>query len=898
MSSIKNSELVLNTYPSQNLKDRLNKYDLFLDTLYSEDYGFLREAVKTCVMYLINPSFATQKDLALKNFRSRPVLQNNHNSESGYLSFFPFADKKACSLDLATGSGKSYLMFGIAIVMLCEEQVENVLVLCPSKTIEGELFDKFKTLVSKGNLSDILQQINPDYSPPSIKQADVTIGKNQVCIENIHAVYDTTGSSIPHSFGNQKGKNTLVLNDEAHHVFSQWLDNKQKHWEKFLNSADNAFHYIVNVTGTPYYESQNDAYFRDVIYRFPLKDAMERGIVKHIDSRYGDDNQSNLLAPEQIIAVHEAKRVKYGAFVTPLSIVICEKISSAILEWNRWVNKISTTENISIEEAREKVIWVTSGLPSKGEIEGNANLKTILAGLDGGAKLLNTYNETLKTVDGKESRVEWIISVAKLTEGWDVKRVFQIIPMEERAFNSRLLIAQVLGRGLRVPPELKAIFPKEEITVTINNHPRFFQDIKDIYEEVLEIKDRASWGFNAAKTDYDVQLYNLIYKEKTEVGEQTTGAPETFLGNFNFADQKREYTAESDFRDIKEELRRNRLTYTYQEEGDRELEEAARELYSYIAKYDKTPDKRLTNEFTPKKLTKKISSELSEKKYDATFLSKKNFTQAQYALAPMFRQAGEKATIYKTESSDIDPLSMSAFSKQSFSESALLKDGFFYFDDATVSWYQNEEEKVWVEKRVNIEASIAKLATGFNGATNEEVARLGKEITTLNDLKKHFVRVPNIDFKTPLNAIYVSFEPERKFMEALVRHADKVDWFIKSPDKGFYSIPFQHEAKGSTHSKTYRFNPDFFLKVLGKNDIVVVEIKKKDDLDPKNKAKLRDTLRHFEDLNNRLTEKGIEQRYCFKFLSDDGNDLGQFFQSLKSGEYIDWTSQLMRDLAS
>jgi site-specific DNA-methyltransferase (adenine-specific)/adenine-specific DNA-methyltransferase len=41
----------------------------------------------------------------------------------------------------------------------------------------------------------------------------------------------------------------------------------------------------------------------------------------------------------------------------------------------------------------------------------------------------------LPYVDSKEDAVEWIISVAMLTEGWDVKNVFQIVPMEERAFN-------------------------------------------------------------------------------------------------------------------------------------------------------------------------------------------------------------------------------------------------------------------------------------------------------------------------------------------------------------------------------------------------------------------------------------------------------------------------------
>ena len=57
----------------------------------------------------------------------------------------------------------------------------------------------------------------------------------------------------------------------------------------------------------------------------------------------------------------------------------------------------------------------------------------------------------LGKVDEKESKVQWIFSVSMLTEGWDVKNVFQIVPWEDRAFNSKLLIAQVLGSGLRVP---------------------------------------------------------------------------------------------------------------------------------------------------------------------------------------------------------------------------------------------------------------------------------------------------------------------------------------------------------------------------------------------------------------------------------------------------------------
>ena len=897
MSSTKNSELVLETFSTYELKTKLNKYDTFLDALYTDDYSFLRDAVKTTVLYLMNPQFKTQKELALKNFHARAVLKNSHGTEQKYLTYFPLADKKACSLDLATGSGKSFLMFGIAMVMLCENQVKNVLVLCPSTTIEDELIEKFKTLIGTGNLTDLLQQINPDFAPPSIKKATETIGANQICIENIHAAYDTTGSSILKSFGNQKGKDTLVLNDEAHHVFNEWGDGKLKNWLKFLKDDENAFNYIVNVTGTPYFGSDQGDYFRDIIYRFPIREAMERGIVKHVDSRYLDDNKTVIYAREQIKAVHEQKRQKFGEYVRPLSIVICDKIETAIDEWHEWVNFIVETEDITIEEARQKVIWVTSGLPSKKDLEKNKKVDSLLKSLpESPTKWLNHYKETLKTVDDSDSPVEWIISVAKLTEGWDVKRVFQIVPHEKRAFNSRLLIAQVLGRGLRVPPSVKAAFPKEEITVTVNNHPSWYGEIKDLFNEILEIKERGSWGY-AAQKGYDITLYNLVYGEKIETGEQTTGAATEFGGSFNFYPQKMEHEATASFKNVKDEWKTKQMSYKYKEVGIKDIDTASRELYAYVQTYDSTPDKAIARQFSNIRLAELITQELDNKQYDSSFLSKQNFTQAQYALAPLFRKAGEKTAIYQSKSEEYTPLSMNDFSRQSFSESSLMKEGYFYYDDQTLGWYERDDERIWVQKNINIDASIAQIMADMGKTTTiDEIQKLSSEMVNLNLLKQRFIKVQNAQFKTPLNAVFVSYQPERTFMESLIVHSDKIDWFIKSPDKGFYSLPYQHEAQGTTHSKTHHFNPDFFLKVLGKEDIVVVEIKKKDDLDSKNKAKYRDAQTHFEDLNDRLSEAGITQRYYFKFLSDDGNDVGDFFQSLKNGEYFNWASKLMRDL--
>ena len=64
----------------------------------------------------------------------------------------------------------------------------------------------------------------------------------------------------------------------------------------------------------------------------------------------------------------------------------------------------------------------------------------------------------------------------------------------------------------------------------------------------------------------------------------------------------------------------------------------------------------------------------------------------------------------------------------------------------------------------------------------------------------------------------------------------------------------------------------------------------------KNKAKFRDAKTHFDNLNKKLEEGGKKERYYFKFLSDDGGDIAEFFNSVKDGSYKKWSSKLMNQL--
>ncbi len=253
----------------------LAKYDAFLDLLCEGKYSFQREAIQTALAFLVSDKYPNTERLALENFNSRDVLQRRYESRNDFLNRLPLRDRKCVSVDLATGTGKSYVIYGLAAIALAEGLVDKVLVLCPSLTIEDGLREKFDTLIGNREFTAIMQEIGALVSTPGLKTGNATIENGDICIENIHAVYERTGTSIYDSFKDQ-GARVIILNDEAHHIFSR-ADQATKKWLEFLQKPDFNFQYIVNFTGTAYIGNE---YFPDVVYRYGLKQAIEDKVVK------------------------------------------------------------------------------------------------------------------------------------------------------------------------------------------------------------------------------------------------------------------------------------------------------------------------------------------------------------------------------------------------------------------------------------------------------------------------------------------------------------------------------------------------------------------------------------------------------------------------------------------
>jgi type III restriction enzyme len=818
----KNQDLVLKVSPNVDpAKFDISKYEAFLDALCG-DREYQKEAIRETLRYLLGGQYNSARDLAKENYQQNSVLQELRSSFEKFNKYLQLPDKLSCTLDLATATGKSYVIYGIARIMLAEGAVDQVLVLCPSNTIEAGLTEKFRSLSGDRTLKEVL----PDaavISNPRIINASQTIQKGDICIENIHATYQRTNSAIEDSLSG-KGERTLVINDEVHHMANPPArDWALKKWKEFLLDPKYNFKYIVGDSGTCYVG--ND-YFTDVIYRFSLRQSIEERFVKTIDYVAEDVSPTKDERFQKIYDNHiQNKALKYR-LIKPLTILVTKDISTCKKLTQDLIDFLTKKENISKDAAASKVLIVTSANEHKNNIP------------------------KLKDVDDKNNPIEWITSVSMLSEGWDVQNVCQIVPHEERAFNSKLLIAQVLGRGLRIPPEYKG----EQPAVTVFNHDKWSSSIRGLVNEVLEIENRM-YSYPIPKDrDYNFELYNIDYKKSEELVETPQVKEYVFSKGFISLNSRAEIEEKTTTyeRAVTEEQWVKKTPIEYKMHS---AEEVALDILNRFKAFDLDEGTAYSKKYPFEKILAIIKNSLQRIGENEDLVHE----QSRQNILQGFGVIGRKKTKslrYKIEAENLYTINTEDINKDSLGVGTLRREHSIFFDD-----YSTKEG-------------------------DEEDRKLVKELLKDETLPMYSLqKVENaFTFKTPVNVVFASYKPERDFIKRLVseENAKFMDAWIKAPDMGFYSI--EYSWRKGEHPQQGGFNPDFFIKIG--NDILVIEIKQDGDLSAENKAKLRYAKEHF----NRLDTLQSKQRYYFKFLSPESYDL--LFQRLREGKYQDFTARL------
>lgn len=834
----KDSDLVLEV--SKNVNPAVwdeGFYQNFFELLFGKR-NYQKEAAEIALRFLNSGEYKDITALAKENFEKNEVIRARWNNDfSKMQDDLESSNKLSATLDLATGTGKSYVMFAIALIMLATKKVSRVLVLVPSRTIERELTRKFKDLLENQQL---LKTLGQNFVPPQILNGDSTIVENSIAIENRDAIYKAQSSrnSIIDSLrGN--GEKTLVLNDEVHHVYYS----ESNEWKKFLeDERDNGinFKYIIGVTGTAFKgkNKKENEYFSNVIYRFSLRDAIEQGFVKDIEYISKEDIPNDKKERWQVILNSHnqiAKQIPEELRIKPITIIVTSKQNIADSKANDFKKFLKAQRNLTDSEVDDIVLSVHSGAKALGDL-----LK-------------------LSRVNEKGNPVEFIFSVSMLTEGWDVKRVFQIVPDDERAFNSKLLIAQVLGRGLRIPDGWNT--SKWGIpTVTVFNHEKWSSNVETLVNEVLEIRQKITLSVNQ-DSDYNFCLTNVKYSSKTDTTEYLKmGTYNLWENGVNLPTDDKTGKSTITLTDIKSKSDRQ-----FKTNYDHELfsvEEMANILYS---RFEDLEDSEYVTEYQNKWPISSIRSMVEEslRKSGNKYITKRLKDAFLKSMSTIFRY-GSKVVTYDIEPQEYYIVSTAKLPKNTSDISG--------FKMNKVLFYISDLEDSLIQDKASLETF--------------------KELTDSSNSYK-FKQIDNkYNFKTPQFGIVTTGDPEKEFLTALttdVELINSIDSFIKSDDMSFYSIDYSW--KKGTHTKNGQFNPDWFIK-QGDN-IIVVEVKDDSQLsdpDVENIGKNKAATKHFELLNEYSKNNNSLTRYIFTFLTPKDFDI--FFKRLIEKDVMNFKSRL------
>jgi type III restriction enzyme len=836
--TFKNEDLVLKV--STNIDPAVwdeSKYEPFIDEL-CESREYQKEAIRTIMRYVAGAKYQNLRELAKENFDSNDELQRRYGSWPGMERHLQLPDQLACSIDMATATGKSYVLYGLAAILLAEGIVDRVLVLCPSNTIESGLLAKFRDLAGNADLRDLLP---PDAKcqAPKIINASETIVDGSICVENYHAILEHVKSSIRDSLVG-KGARVAVFNDEAHHVANE-SGSKVKKWKEFLLNPEYGFRYVIGVSGTCYI---GDDYFADVVSRYSLRQGIEERFIKKVEYVAEMPQTDNPDEKWQLIYNRHkdwTKRLKKKG-IRPLTIIVTKDIKTCELVAEELQAFLQDWEKISAQEAETKILPVTSSIKHQ----------------------LNVAK--LKAVDNPASKVEWIVSVSMLSEGWDVKNVFQIVPHEERAFNSKLLIAQVLGRGLRRPEGWQG----EDPLVTVFNHDAWASRIRHLVNEILEMENRLSSAV-IEDSPYHFDLHNLDYNRETDTSDFTKKGEYRLLKD-GYVDLPSQVEVEAVAIEFERAVTGDHSKFkTKIEHKTYSYDDVAEEMYRRLQSIDEEskdaedPEDRTqyTKKFPLERCLEIVKASAKRAKIKTGRITEENRQKILQALGPLRRKSA-KRVVYKLTPNALQTFSTKERPAISVSAAELHRgDRTVFFTPDTAKTLPDDQQDFFAA----VKDPDGDFRSGSKGISNSH------------------------DFKIPCNMAIGDATPERRFISSLCEreNAQTIDAWLKNSPQRFYSI--EYAWKKGEHPKRGQFSPDFFIKKG--NTIYVVEIKDDSEIfdpSPENQKKFEYARDHFVRLNDWLKRENIDMIYQLNFLTP--KDFNKFFIKLRQDDARGFRSEL------
>ena len=410
---------------------------------------------------------------------------------------------------MATGTGKTVVMamliaWQVLNAISNKKYSKNILVVSPSLIVLDRL--QVLKLSNKNNIYDEFNLI-PHHRRKHFSALNLVITnwhKLKLKEKPDHANHKLSriGKEKEKHFGKRvfkkNVKDIIVINDEGHHAWrpdkynlKNRIPAKEKQtagiWMQGLDMLNRSCNIktCFDFTATPFVSTGKSlletTLFTWIISDFSLDDAVEAGLIKTPRPVRSDklemEKYGHIYRNDEVRKAFNAcklhQNVKYayrllagdwekenkewkkrGSTVPPVMITVCNETKHAKLVTDELLkNSMQLTGDLC---DKDSILQIDSAVAKRIE-EGKEKKQDY------------TLREKARTVGKKGEpgeKINNIISVNMLTEGWDVKTVTHIMGL--RAFSSQLLCEQVIGRGLRrtsYDVESDGLFKPEYVTI-------------------------------------------------------------------------------------------------------------------------------------------------------------------------------------------------------------------------------------------------------------------------------------------------------------------------------------------------------------------------------------------------------------------------------------------------
>lgn len=390
--------------------------------------------------------------------------------------------------NMATGSGKTDVMASNILYLFKEYGYTNFLFVTNSNAIVNKTKENF--LNSNSSKYLFAPTINIDGQLVDIKQV-----KNFPLNQQANAIYIklTTIQSLSNEINYSKENGLtiedlenykiVILADEAHHFNAQTKSQKQKEtsWEEVLDRVRNANKLNIQLEYTATIDIDKDEvyekYKNKIIYKYDLNRFMDDGYSKKV-FRLEANNDNNQKLLNAILLSQYRKRIAHKLNISDFKPVVLvksnriktsEKVKDSFLQMMedlsseflaKFISENAEINKNSMALSKAYEYWKTQDL-SKAveELQRDFNIKTTINVNEGGTKGIVSEEADFKKLNSLEdinNPFRIIFAVAKLTEGWDVLNLFDIVRISEEKESKTIkqtnAEAQLIGRGARYYP--------------------------------------------------------------------------------------------------------------------------------------------------------------------------------------------------------------------------------------------------------------------------------------------------------------------------------------------------------------------------------------------------------------------------------------------------------------